>query len=286
MKIITTRNELAEVLEEYRVKGQTLGFVPTMGALHAGHLSLISASKQENDLTVCSIFVNPTQFTDARDLELYPRPVESDTLMLQAQGVDVLFMPAAAEMYSPDEHWEIDLGGIDAMLEGEFRPGHFQGVTQVVYKLFMLVKPDIAYFGQKDFQQFRVIDRMVDLQGLSISLVRCPIIREADGLAMSSRNAQLSPEMREAAVLISRALFAAEADQAHFTVAETISRALEILGESPLLTPEYFAIVDDQTLMPVGEWTDSESIIALTAVKAGTTRLIDNQYLRQVDFYS
>lgn len=286
MKTITSKKELAEILDPVRFNHNTIGFVPTMGALHEGHLSLISASRAANDLTVCSIFVNPTQFTDARDLELYPRPIEKDTAMLTRAGADILFLPSAEEMYSAGETWEIELGGIADLLEGKFRPGHFNGVTQIVYKLFKLVGPDRAYFGQKDFQQFTVIRKMVELKSLSVELVRCPVIREADGLAMSSRNIRLGPEYRIAALNISRALRQAAADRSLYSVAETISRALSLLEESQLIRPEYFSIADAETLLPVTEWDQAQNIIALVAVKAGEVRLIDNQYLKELEIYS
>lgn len=286
MKIITTRNELLEVLAVYRLKSTTVGFVPTMGAIHAGHLCLIKASKLDNELTVCSVFVNPTQFTNAADLAAYPRPVESDIRMLTNSGVDLLFMPEPSEIYSNNEHWHIDMGTIDTILEGKFRPGHFQGVTQIVHKFFTLIKPDRAYFGLKDYQQLLVITKMVQVMNLPVKIVNCPIIREPDGLAMSSRNIHLSPEYRRAALLLSQTLFTAAKEYKNYSVAETVQRALITLSENELLQVEYFSIVDSQTLMPVANWNDSASIIALVAVNAGKTRLIDNQYLKQPNFYS
>lgn len=286
MKIITTRNELLEELAVSRLKSTTIGFVPTMGALHAGHLSLLEASKSENELTVCSVFVNPTQFTNAEDLAAYPRPVESDIRMLTDSGVDLLFMPEPSEMYSDNDYWHIDLGNIDSMLEGKYRPGHFQGVTQIVHKFFTLIKPDSAYFGLKDYQQVLVITKMVQVMNLPVKIVYCPIIREPDGLAMSSRNIHLSPEYRRAALLLSKALFIAASEYSNYSVAETVQRALITLSANELLQVEYFSIVDAQTLLPVVNWTDSATIIALLAVNAGHTRLIDNQYLKQPEFYS
>lgn len=286
MKTVTTRKELTDVLEKFRLKNATLGFVPTMGALHQGHLSLIKRSKENNDFTVCSIFVNPTQFTSLTDLEHYPRPIEADIAMLTMAGADILFMPATGEMYGDNEKWNLDLGGIDSMLEGMFRPGHFQGVTQIVYKLLKLVEPDKAYFGQKDFQQLLVIKKMVEVMKLQVKIVSCPIIREADGLAMSSRNIHLTRPYHQAALLISATLFRALEDSKQYSVNETLNRALEILSLNELLTLEYFCIADAASLLPVKTWSDSKNIIALTAVNAGKTRLIDNQFLKQADFIS
>ncbi|MGB4774102.1 MAG: pantoate--beta-alanine ligase, partial [Daejeonella sp.] len=188
MKIVTTRLALSEYLKQRKLEGNIIGLVPTMGALHDGHLSLIEIAKSKTDLVVCSIFVNPTQFTDLNDLKNYPRPVETDINKLEAISCDVLFLPEVEEMYNKDEIWQLDLGGLDQVLEGKIRPGHYQGVTQIVYKLFEIVKPDFAFFGQKDYQQFMVISKMVNLLNMPVKLVVCPIIREDDGLAMSSRN--------------------------------------------------------------------------------------------------
>lgn len=283
MKIIKSRQELRELLEPFRQANLTIGFVPTMGALHEGHFSLIRQSKKENGLTICSIFVNPTQFTDPRDLELYPRPIEHDIKMLENAETDFLFHPEAAEMYAADEYWSLDLQGLDQVMEGTFRPGHFQGVTQIVSKFFELILPTRAYFGQKDYQQFRVISKMVEIRKLSVVLVKCPIIREDDGLAMSSRNIQLSCTMRQASVNISKALFRAVEDSFTLSVDETIDHAVFNIGKNGLLELEYFNIVDALTLQPVRTWGDSDEILALTAVKAGKTRLIDNQYLRPLE---
>lgn len=283
MKIIKSRQELREVLEPFRQAGITIGFVPTMGALHEGHLSLIRQSKRENGLTVCSIFVNPTQFTDPKDLEFYPRPLEQDIRMLENERTDLLFHPDISEMYMADEPWSIDLEGLDQVMEGTFRPGHFQGVTQIVYKFFILILPTRAYFGQKDYQQFRVISKMAELKRLSVQLVKCPIIREKDGLAMSSRNVHLSSQMRQESVMISQALNTAVGDSLIYSVEETIDHAIFNLGKHGLLELEYFNIVDALTLQPVKSWGDADEILALTAVKAGKTRLIDNQYLRPLE---
>ena len=279
MHILKTRGELADFLAD-QARSHSIGLVPTMGALHQGHLSLIASSAGENELTVCSIFVNPTQFTDARDLETYPRPVESDIEQLRQTDCDALFMPAVADMYPGQEHWNIDLGELDGLMEGKFRPGHYQGVTQVVKKLFDLVRPVRAYFGQKDYQQFLVIKRMVGIFSIPVELVCCPTLREADGLAMSSRNIHLSPGERKEASLLSKALFMIKEDAAHLDPRQARDKALALLSSSPLIKVEYLEIADAETLRPVGDWEKAASVIALVAVKLGQTRLIDNLFIK------
>ena len=206
MKVFTTTREIRQYLAELRSKGLSTGFVATMGALHQGHLSLIAQAKQDNDVVICSIFVNPTQFTDPSDLEKYPRPIAKDTQMLEQAGCDILFNPEVSEMYADNEHWHLNLGEIEHLLEGKFRPGHYQGVTQVVYKLFNIIKPDTAYFGQKDYQQVMVISKMVELLNMPVKLVMCSILRESDGLAMSSRNIHLTVEDRQHSLILSKTL--------------------------------------------------------------------------------
>jgi pantoate--beta-alanine ligase len=185
LKIFKTRQQLREYLDEARKTGKSIGFVPTMGALHNGHLSLIARAQQQTSLVVCSIFVNPTQFNDPKDLEKYPRPIESDIAKLEGAGCDVLFNPEVSEMYAGNEQWHLNIGELESLLEGASRPGHYQGVTQVVNKLFDIVQPDLAFFGQKDYQQYLVINKMIELLNLPVKLVMCPIEREPDGLAMS-----------------------------------------------------------------------------------------------------
>lgn len=249
-----------------------------MGALHRGHLSLMEQAKQLGDIVVCSIFVNPTQFNDPNDLEIYPRPIQDDIKKLEAVNCDVLFNPEVAEMYAGNEKWHLDIGELEGLLEGKFRPGHYQGVTQVVYKLFDIVKPDIALFGQKDYQQFLVISRMVDMLHLPVKLVMCPIARETDGLAMSSRNIHLTQDDRQHALILSRTLnkvkqnFDAERIDQLKQLAEN-----EIAAEQGV-TLAYFEIADGETLLPANKHT--KNVVALVAATVGKTRLIDNVIIK------
>jgi len=278
LKIFNTIKSLQQYLQNCRQEGKTIGLVPTMGALHQGHLSLLQRSKEENNITVCSIFVNPTQFNDPKDLEKYPRPIDSDTKKLQETGCDVLFNPPVTEMYAENEQWHLNLGELEHLLEGKFRPGHYQGVTQVVYKLFSIVKPDTAYFGQKDYQQFMVISKMVQLLNVPVKLVMCPIVREADGLAMSSRNIHLSAADHHHALVLSRALHYAKDHFNEAPAADIKQKAEQMINAEEGTALEYFEIVDGETLQPVNP--NSHKIVALVAARVGHTRLIDNVILR------
>jgi len=272
LKTFKTRQAISQYLNEH--PQLTVGFVPTMGALHNGHLSLIKRSKSENDITVCSIFVNPTQFNDPADLAKYPRPIEADMAKLEAAGCDILFAPEVSEMYDDNEQWHLDIGPLEHLLEGEFRPGHYQGVMQIVFKLLDVVKPNNLYMGQKDYQQFLVVQRMVELLNLQVNMVMCPIEREADGLAMSSRNVHLSDTERKHALVLSKTL---NYIKGHFDVsreAELEEQAMEMLAAEEGVEPEYFRIVDGKTLYPATPV--STSVVALAAAKVGKTRLIDN----------
>jgi len=278
LKIFTTKESLTKYLDELRSNGKSLGFVPTMGALHQGHLSLLTQSQQQTDVTVCSIFVNPTQFNDPRDLEKYPRPIESDIQKLEQAGCDVLFNPEVNEMYAANEHWHLDLGELEHLLEGKFRPGHYQGVTQVVFKLFDIVKPDLAFFGQKDYQQVLVIQKMVDLLQLRVKVVMCPILRETDGLAMSSRNIHLSTDDRLHALVLSRTLnWLKQNFDANKTPSLT-KLAEDMIKAEPGVQLEYFEIANGENLHHADQ--DSEQVVALVAAKVGNTRLIDNMIVR------
>ncbi len=262
---------------EAKASGKTIGFVPTMGALHQGHLSLIEQAHQDNDEIVCSIFVNPTQFNDPKDLEKYPRTIEADTVLLEQVKCDVLFYPAVNEIYDANEQWHLDIGVLEHLLEGKFRPGHYQGVTQIVYKLFNILKPDAAFFGQKDYQQFMVISKMVELLNMPVKLVMCPIKREDDGLAMSSRNIHLTADDRKHALILSKTL---NWVNDHFKVGEISeinARAEQMINAVPGVELDYFEIADGGTLLPANE--HSKSIVALVAAKVGKTRLIDNVIL-------
>ena len=275
MEIFRTRQELSEYLSAPNNLDKIKGLVPTMGALHQGHLSLIEFASKNCDLVICSIFVNPTQFNDAKDLEKYPRPVAQDIAKLESVTCDVLFLPEITEMYSGDEKWTIDLGTLDQQLEGELRPGHYQGVTQIVNKFLDVIKPDKAFFGQKDYQQFLVILKMVQTLNIPVELVMCPIIRETDGLAMSSRNIHLSADDREIAHNLYKSLSKTQAEFPDAEIAEVEKRAEQFLKSIPGLTLEYFSIRRADTLELPKPGLKSD-LIALVAAKVGNTRLIDN----------
>lgn len=278
LETFTTKAALQQHLLQVKLSGKTIGFVATMGALHQGHLSLIALAKQQNHVVVCSIFVNPTQFNDPKDLEKYPRTIEADTLMLQHAGCDILFSPEVKEMYDDNEHWHLNIGEAESLLEGEFRPGHYQGVTQVVYKLFKIVGADKAYFGQKDYQQFMIISKMVQLLNIPIQLVMCPILREPDGLAMSSRNIHLTPTDRKHALILSKTLNYVKDNFNADNISSLKQEAENRINAEEDVQLDYFAIVDGETLHPAVAST--KSIVALVAAKVGKTRLIDNVVLR------
>ncbi|HTI60460.1 pantoate--beta-alanine ligase [Mucilaginibacter sp.] len=277
MKTYTSRNGLGEYLSGLRGGNKTIGFVPTMGALHQGHLSLIAIAQQRCDVVACSIFVNPTQFNDPKDLEKYPRPIQSDIEKLEQAGCDILFNPEVNEMYAGNEQWHLDLGELEHLLEGKFRPGHYQGVTQVVYKLFDIVKPDMAFFGQKDYQQFLVIQKMADMLNLPVKLVMCPILREPDGLAMSSRNIHLSAEDRRRALVLSKTLNWVKENFNTASIDSLQQESAAMISAEPGVSLEYFEIADGRDLHPAT--ADSRTIVALVAAKVGNTRLIDNEIL-------
>ncbi|SMC72923.1 pantoate--beta-alanine ligase [Pedobacter nyackensis] len=278
LKVINTIAALKSLLEPIKLVQQKIALVPTMGALHKGHVSLIKIAQQHADVVVCSIFVNPTQFTDPKDLEKYPRPLEHDMKMLQEAGCNVVFMPSVTEMYPEPEEWHIDLGPAEFLLEGEFRKGHYQGVTQIVKKLFDAVSPDVAFFGQKDFQQVLMIKNMVACFNMPIQIVSCPIIREDDGLAMSSRNIHLSVADRENALILSRALAYVKDNFANQTIPMLLEAAKKLINETPGVELDYFTIANGETLLPE-EDKDHHDIVALVAAKVGETRLIDNMIL-------
>jgi pantoate--beta-alanine ligase len=277
LKTFATRENLHKYLAERRLAGKTIGFVPTMGALHNGHLSLLQYAKTQTDEVVCSIFVNPTQFNDPKDLEKYPRPIQSDTEKLAAAGCDILFNPTVAEMYSPNETWHLDIGPLEHILEGASRPGHYQGVMQVVSKLFNIVQPDVAFFGQKDYQQFLVINKMVQLLQMPVNMVMCPIVRETDGLAMSSRNIRLNAAERQHSLVLSRALMLVKQQYAGHTHAQLKQLAANLISSEPNVALDYFEIADGDTLQPARP--DSQKIVALVAATVGSLRLIDNEIL-------
>jgi len=254
----------------------TIGLVPTMGALHAGHLSLIKVCSAENDITVVSIFVNPTQFNDPQDFKSYPRDFDNDIAILRDQECDLIFAPPQEEMYPSPDTRIFDFGSLNKEMEGKHRPGHFNGVAQVVSRLFEIIEPDRAYFGQKDFQQLVIIKEMVRLLKSNIDIVSCPIIREADGLAMSSRNQLLNKEQRFAAGKINKSLENAVSFSGSMEIESLKERIIREIDSDPLLEPEYFEIVDAETLEPVSGWFDAANIVGCIAVRVGKIRLIDN----------
>ena len=282
MEIFKTGKLLQAHIEKLKLKKQKIGFVPTMGALHNGHLSLITAANKENDIVLVSIFVNPTQFNKSEDLKNYPRNIDSDLKTLQNSDCDMVFLPSVDEIY-PDENSKkkkYGFGKIAEIMEGKHRPGHFDGVALVVNKLFNIVKPDNAYFGQKDFQQFIIIKTLADkyLADFKINVVRCPIIREKDGLAMSSRNIRLSEEQRESAVLISKALFEAKNTYHNYSVIALKERIKKAINIDINLKLEYIEIVSSPELNEITDWDDEQKMVACIAVQVGKVRLIDNVY--------
>ncbi len=278
MEIFRTRAEVRKYLEQLKPEGRVVGFVPTMGALHNGHLSLIETARERTDVVVCSIFVNPTQFNDKADLANYPRPIEDDIKQLEEANCDVLFLPEVSEMYHSTDKWHIELDKLDNILEGEIRPGHYQGVTQIVKKLFDIVSPDYAFFGQKDFQQFVVISYMVRKLNLDVRLVMCPIVREKDGLAMSSRNVYLSTEDRHHALSLFKALSKAKADFDNLTIPDIKEIAIQYLSNAEGIQVEYFEIYNGNTFEPATT-KHTDKIIALVAARVGKIRIIDNMIL-------
>lgn len=279
MILVKTIQEVTEVLRPHRLQNRRIGFVPTMGALHDGHISLINRCKNDNDLCVCSIFVNPTQFNNAADFEKYPITIEKDIDMLEAAGCDVLFLPSVAEMYPAGEnakHYE--LGFLETILEGKYRPGHFQGVCQIVDKLLAIVKPGNLYLGQKDYQQCMVIAKMIRLGHHPTTLQIAPTVREKDGLAMSSRNMRLNEKERQQALSISQSLLYIKENIQPGSVEDIRNYAEKMLAESGYKV-DYVAIADASTLAPVAEWDGSQPIVALVAAFLNEVRLIDNMVI-------
>lgn len=276
MEIVKTKSELKGIVDDCRRRRQSIGLVPTMGALHAGHISLVSRCVAENDICVVSVFVNPTQFNDKSDLAAYPRTPERDADMLEKAGCNYVFMPEVEEMYPEPDTREFHFGALEQVMEGPYRPGHFNGVAQIVSKLFYAVEPDRAYFGEKDFQQIAIIRSMVAQLQLPLEIVSCPIVREPDGLAMSSRNQRLNSEERKKAVLISRYLSESRTFAAENNLAATKAFVEQKIGSEPLFRLDYYEIVDGRTLQPLESWDDSDYVVGCIAVYCGPVRLIDN----------
>jgi len=276
MQVLKTKNELVNLLSAYKKEGKKIGFVPTMGALHKGHLSLVKESKKHSDITVVSIFVNPTQFNDPEDLKRYPRTLKEDVKLLEEVGCDIAFAPSVEEIYPEPDTRKFDFGYIETVMEGARRPGHFNGVGQVVSRLFDIVQPDKAFFGMKDFQQIAIIKNMVKQLNYKIEIVPCPIVREESGLALSSRNTLLDEEHKKNAPHIYATLKKARNLASQMKVSELKEWIKNEIDKNPYLETEYVEIVDDTTLKVVNDWSEAGTKVACVAVYAGKIRLIDN----------
>jgi pantoate--beta-alanine ligase len=283
MLVFKRVSDLQKYLNSLKSKGLQIGFIPTMGALHRGHVSLIDRSRSACDVTVASIFVNPTQFNDPKDLEKYPRPITRDIEMLTEAGCHVLFLPSVEEVYPNGmaSTLKFNFGKLDKVLEGTFRPGHFDGMAQVVHRLLDIVKPHKLFMGQKDFQQQAIVGSLIQQTKLSTELVTCAIIRDEDGLAMSSRNVRLSPEDRAIAPAIHKVLQEAADMVGDYSPSEIQKQVAAKLRAEPRFKLEYFEIVDGRTLLPIRLFEDTDFAVALTAVWVGEVRLIDNIVLKQ-----
>ena len=279
MKVINKTSDLQAIIEQFKNDGKSIGLVPTMGALHKGHMSLVKNSISNNDITVVSIFVNPTQFNNPNDLASYPRTVDKDLELLQTIGCDIVFAPEADDIYSKsetDSRFEFDFEGLDKVMEGKFRPGHFNGVVQIVSKLFDLVRPDRAYFGEKDFQQLAIIRLMTKRYNLPIEIVPCPIVREDSGLALSSRNSLLKDNEKQVASHIYAVLNESRQFVPQTEVEELKQCVIAAIEQKPELKVEYFDIVDGHTLKSIGKWDECDYVVGCITVFCGNVRLIDN----------
>ena len=281
MQIITTKKELQAVVQACKQENKTIGLVPTMGALHEGHASLVRRAVEDNNVCFVSVFVNPTQFNNKEDLAKYPRNIERDAALLESIGADFVFAPTPEEMYSAEEMnttFAFDFAGLDKVMEGKMRPGHFNGVVQVVSRLFYLIQPDKAYFGEKDFQQLAIIHLMVERSSMAgtfgnLQIIDCPIVREASGLALSSRNERLSADEKQTALAISKTLFESLIWAKSGSVAEVQQRVIDTINAVPGLEVEYYEIVDQTTLLPTDTF---DHAIGCITVYCGPVRLIDN----------
>ncbi|MBR6621831.1 MAG: pantoate--beta-alanine ligase [Bacteroides sp.] len=269
-------NELRAELDVQRKAGKKIGLVPTMGALHDGHASLVKLAVAENEVVVVSDFVNPTQFNDKNDLLKYPRTLEADCELLEKENATYVFAPSVEEIYPEPDTRQFSYAPLDTVMEGKFRPGHFNGVCQIVSKLFMIVEPDRAYFGEKDFQQLAIIREMVKQMNFPIEIIGCPIVREHDGLALSSRNARLSDVERQQALNISKTLFLSKEFASSHTVAETQQFVEDAIAASEGLELEYFELVDGNTLQKISNWEETTYAVGCITVYCGDVRLIDN----------
>jgi len=276
MIVYRTKTDLTGHLISLQNEGKTIGLVPTMGALHEGHMSLVEKARAENDFVVVSIFVNPTQFNDPTDLDHYPRTLDQDLELLRQLEADLVFVPSVKEMYPENDTRTFDLGGLDKVMEGKHRQDHFNGVAQIVSKLFLLIQPHKAYFGQKDFQQLVIIRKLVELLKINLTIVSCPIIREKDGLAMSSRNTRLSKEERKLAPFIYETLVKAREKMDALNPSQVKEWVILQFSKQSVLNLEYFEIVEDKELKPINEWDEEVNKVACLAVLLGELRLIDN----------
>lgn len=276
MKIVNSIKELKRYLAEEKQDNRQIGFVPTMGALHDGHLSLVERCVKENEVCVVSVFVNPTQFNDKQDLETYPRTLEKDCALLEPAGCKYVFAPSVEEMYPEVDTRVFDFGTVSDVMEGACRPGHFNGVAQIVSKLLYAVEPDNAYFGEKDFQQIAVIREMVKQLNIPVKINACPILREADGLALSSRNTRLTPEQRQKAPLIARTLKESTTFAVGKSVQEVIDYVVNTINNDSVMEVEYYEIVDGNTLESIQKWSDTDYPVGCITVYCGKVRLIDN----------
>ncbi len=281
MKIIRTVGDLRKYVVDAHDSGKSIGLVPTMGALHVGHMSLMHKARKENDVVVASVFVNPTQFNNAQDLKTYPRTESADVALLEDAGVDAAFIPSVEEVYPEPDPRVFDLGKVAEVMEGKMRPGHFNGVAQIVSKLFGWVSPDRAYFGEKDFQQIAVIKKMVQLEGFDIEIVDCPICRHDDGLAMSSRNVRLTEEQRSIAPKIHKVLTDSLKWAEEHSPQEVKQMVADTLNGVEWLETEYYEIVDSLSMQPIEKWEDVDKksgavAVGCVTVYCGDVRLIDN----------
>ena len=277
MKIIRTVEELKSVVGALKAEGKSVGLVPTMGALHDGHVSLMEKARGDNDVVVVSVFVNPTQFNNPDDLRTYPRTEEADCARMRDAGVDIAFIPSVEEIYPEPDNRVFDLGKVAEVMEGAMRPGHFNGVAQIVSKLFRMVEPTRAYFGEKDFQQIAVIRRMVEIEGFkNLEIVDCPIKREADGLALSSRNVRLTPHQSEIAPNIHR-IMVESLDKARDCSVEEVKRSvIDAVNAYPEMDVEYYEIVNAADMQPITDWSQASQAVGCITVYLGDVRLIDN----------
>mgnify|MGYP006285477947 CR=1 FL=1 len=276
MEIFRTKADLQNKITQLKQNNYSIGFVPTLGALHEGHISLVRCCNKENDITVVSIFVNPAQFNDREDYEKYPRDVQKDIDWLEEFDCDIVFNPSETEMYPEPDNRTFDFGDLDKILEGYYRPGHFNGVAKIVSKLFDYVRPHKAYFGEKDFQQLAVIRQLTEKENMDIEIVGCPIVREKNGLAMSSRNKRLNSEERKNAAEISKVLFESREKKGELTIEQTKNLVKDQLNKNVYINVEYFDIVNEKDLKPVHSWAEEKDVRGVIAAWVGNIRLIDN----------